>query len=170
MIDQYRGWVTMAGAASRLGQLPRWAHLFSMLSIAGLPVPTSVQTAVRIAAGAAVVWLAAAARRRHAPPWAAVLIFSLSGCFLMLFSPRTENNTYAALAPAVGAFFAAAWRDDRRLLAATFVVIALGMLGSYEVGHLLTPSASPTWLAPLVTTGFTAFVVAGVFAPSAALV
>jgi hypothetical protein len=78
----------------------------------------------------------------------------------MLFGPRTEYNTYSALAPAIAVLCAQAWLVDRRRLAAVgLAIVALLILGSFEIGRRLAPGVLLIWLAPLMCVWFTSFVV-----------
>jgi len=77
----------------------------------------------------------------------------------MLFNPRTENNTYSCLAPALGVAFAIAWQTGRRTPAAIHAALALAIVGSWQIGKLALPTISPVWLAPLAAVVFAALLV-----------
>ena len=79
----------------------------------------------------------------------------------MLFNPRTENNTYSMLGPAVGVFLARSVLVDRRILrTALLALVAIGVLGTYEIGRLITSPAQSMWLAPLMCIVFAGYVAA----------
>jgi hypothetical protein len=158
--SQYEQWLTALGPISRVGLDGVFAQLFGMLAAAGLAVSTTIQTSIRAGAALLTIWLCADASRRHTPAQAAVFLFALNVCYLMLFSTRTENNTYSALAPALAVSFAQEWSVMRRpLVGAGLALLALGILGSYELGRRLAPGLPPSWLAPLMGVCFMAFVV-----------
>jgi hypothetical protein len=74
----------------------------------------------------------------------------------MLFNPRTENNTYAMIAPVIGSVCAESLLIQRNYaLASLLVTLALGIVGSYEFGRRLLPETRPVWLAPLMCLTFT---------------
>jgi hypothetical protein len=106
-------------------------------------------------------WLS---RRRHDAVRSAVFVFSLSVVYLMLFSPRTENNTYAMLGPAIAVFLAGAYLVEKRsregllLCGLTFVI-----LGGRLIERLLTPHAGTGWVSPLVAVCFATYLVVRFF-------
>jgi len=69
-------------------------------------------------------------------------------------SPRTENNTYACIVPALVMVMAAAAtaRPPRRVVVAGGWLAAIAIIGSYELGRRLAPGVRGVWLAPLTTT------------------
>jgi alpha-1,2-mannosyltransferase len=156
--SQYAGFVTMTKLATDRSNVDYFAQVFGVLRIAGLHVPQAAQTAVR----AVFAGLTLAACLYFRPKLQAqrfgLYLFALAGCYLMLFNPRTENNTYALLAPAIGVFCAEAVRSRRAARAWLLLGISLAMLGSYEIGRLITPPAQSVWLAPLAAIAFTALV------------
>jgi len=156
---QYVDCAAMLRRSSEVGLTLEWAQLFSLLQIAGAPVSPTVQTVLRLLAGVATLGLALTATRRWPRPWASYFHFALAAAYLMLFNPRTENNTYSCLAPALGLAFAIALQTGRRLHATAFASLALAIVGSWSFGKLLLPTVSPVWLAPLAATLFTALLV-----------
>jgi hypothetical protein len=70
---------------------------------------------------------------------------------LQLFNPRSENNGYAILAPAMGWLLGEAlsrWRDQR-LAWGVGLAAVLTLLG-YELQVRIAPDVRPIWLAPLM--------------------
>jgi hypothetical protein len=85
-------------------------------------------------------------------------MYSLAMLWIMLFSPRTENNTYACIAPTLGLAIAAglhgvgpAGTGRSRSRAAVAMLVAAAVIGSYELGKLLVPGVRAVWLAPMAT-------------------
>jgi len=160
VLDQYREWARMLVIGAKLGADQSWAQIFGMLSTAGIEVAAPFQTGIRATAALLTVALCLLARQRNTPAQAAVFLFVLHGCFLMLFSPRTENNTYSALAPAIAVLCAQAWLVTfRPRTGMGLATLAAGILGSYEIGRRLVPGSPPNWLAPLMCVCFTAYAV-----------
>jgi len=158
--SQYGQCVELLEAAARLGIEQPYAHLFGMLKAAGIDVSEQVQTATRVVAAALTMALCWIAQRRCNTSEASVFLFALAACYLMLFNPRTENNTYAMLGPAIGAFCAQALLIERRWLqGGMLIAMTVAMVGSYEFGKLIAPGVPPMWLAPLAAVCFTAFLV-----------
>ncbi|HEX9020246.1 MAG TPA: hypothetical protein VF903_03190, partial [Nitrospirota bacterium] len=80
-------------------------------------------------------------------------------------SPRTENNTYAMLSPALAVFLASAFVLEHRpgqgsLLAA----MALLLAGSRIVERLLAPHAEQVWLSPFIAAAFAVYALVRLFA------
>jgi hypothetical protein len=152
---QYGCCLEMLRNAAQLGMNLPWAQLFGMLHIAGLDVSEPAQTALRIAFAGLTLLAAWLAHRRLPSERCGVYLYALAGCYLMLFNPRTENNTYALLAPAIGLFCAEAFLVERNARLGTAIAIAaVGIVCRYEVAILLVPTERPVWMAPLMCVGF----------------
>ena len=148
--SQYLAFARTVGLATDHSNVEYFAQLFGLLRVIGLDVSSHVQALWR--AGFAGLTLLACLwyrRRMDASRWG-VYFYALSACYLMLFNPRTENNTYSLLAPAIAVFFAQALVEGRLLRTMLLGGIALGTLCGYEIGRLLTPPGQAVWLAPLM--------------------
>ena len=116
---------------------------------------------VRLALAGMTLAVCLACRHRVSESRWAVYFYALSTTYLMLFNPRTESNTYSMLAPAVGLCFAQALLVERRLSRATHLgAMALGIVGTYEIGRLFTEPVRSIWLAPLMTLCFGVYLLA----------
>src|SRR5512147_1219627 len=151
VVQQYRACVENMTTAVHVGvSVKGWTSPFTALRALGIAdVPENIQTAIRAGGALATLLLCFYAKRRLEPSRAALYLFTLSVLYLMLFSPRTENNTYAMLSPALAAFLAQAFLDGHRsgqglLLAA----MALLLAGSRVVERLVAPHAEQVWLSP----------------------
>ena len=157
--SQYLACVQMFDDASRraISQSGEFAQLFWMLKSAGIDVPDSGQTALRLLAAVLTLVLCWWAQRKVDSSRFAVLLFTLAACYLMLFNPRTERNTYSLLAPALAVFIAQAV-EHRYLKRAAFLLgLVVLLLVSYPLGNLLT--GGPTvWIKPLLCVVFLTFV------------
>ncbi len=142
-----------------------WTTPFTALRVAGIDVPERVQTVMRLAAAVATLALYGMARRRQGAAAAAVHAYSLAAVYLILFSPRTENNTYVMLGPVIGVFLTQAVRAEQRTGEAVLLggILAV-LLGSRQLEHLLTPHASDGWLSPLMASFVAVYLVAKLFA------
>ena len=146
--------------AHRVGVEGYWAQLFGMLRVFGLEVPQQVQTLTRLVAAVATLGLCWYAQRRYGSARANVSLYVLTALYLMLFNPRTENNTYAMLGPAL-AVTAGRMLFVTRQKAQGYLVLgcAVVTLASYEVGKLFVPTIQAVFLAPLATCVFAVIVV-----------
>lgn len=175
VIEQYRGWSVMLQAASDIGPWPHlspqsrwsmtgpvspWPHFFGLLETVGIVIPPAEQTAIRVVAATLTLVLCMVAVRKHCRVQGAVFLLAFHACFLTLFSPRTEPNSYSVVAPAIAVLFAQAWVVERRLVAAIgLAVMDAGIARTYEVGRILAPDTPPIWLAPLMCLCFFAYAV-----------
>jgi hypothetical protein len=148
---QYQEFAAMLKTAHELGVETWWAQFFGMLRAFGLEVPVLNQTAIRLAAALGTLGICLLVFQRLPAARRIVWIYSLSAVYLLLLNPRTENNTYCLLGPALGMFYV----DElivrnRRLNAGGLLVLAILTLGSHEIGKNLTSAGvRAIWLAPL---------------------
>lgn len=160
VLSQYRACHQNLQVTFDVGETSYWAQLFGMLQVAGIDVPSSLRTGIRLLA--AVTTLAACwqAVRRLAPERAAFYVFSLAACYLMLFNSRTEGNTYAMVGPVYGLLVAeAAYRLQNRRATGWLVTAVALSLANYELAVLVTPRDQAIWICPLVCIGVTIYLV-----------
>jgi len=169
VLQQYAGFIHNSTTAAHMGVVTQgWAHLFSALRIAGADVPERVQTVFRLIAAAGTLALSFLARRRFAAPRAAVFVYAFAALYLVLFSPRTENNTYMMLAPVIALFLAEAFLVEKpRPARWLFAALTLIMIGGRPVQRLLMPQAEAVWLSPLLAVGLSGYLLAMLFAQPA---
>jgi hypothetical protein len=153
VLEQYQQMVPALGNAAEVGMDMEFAHLFGMLKAAGIDVPADAQNVLRLAAAGltlAVCWLA---RKRCPPAEAAVLLYVMAVGYLMLFNPRTENNTYCLLAPALSVFTAEAAMAGSRLRTGLGLGLVLLFLTSHPLGKVLSDQRT-VWIKPLLCSVF----------------
>jgi hypothetical protein len=171
VLQQYQAFLHSTTLAAHVGVVVSgWSSPFSALRLAGVDVPEYVQTALRLAAAITTLALCFLAMRRHDAARSAIFVFSLAVVYLMLFSPRTESNTYAMLGPVIGVFLAWAFlvknRDKEGLLLGGIAAI---LLGSRPLERLLTPHADTSWVSPLMAACFAAYLLVRLFSDPAEL-
>ena len=151
---QNAGFVEVLQISQRMQGQEAWATLFGIFNVFGLSVPAAVRLVAQGSAFLAVVLGCREAVRRLDPGSATLHIYALSMTLLLLVSPRTENNTYACIVPALVMVMAAAATatPPRRLAVAAGWLAATMIVGSYELGRLIAPGVRGVWLAPLTTT------------------
>lgn len=161
--EQYVACVDQLQISSELGHTRYWAQFFGMFKVTGIQIPPFFQTVLRLALAVGTLWICWVAKRRMPPGRFSLLLYSFSVCYLMLFNPRTENNTYAMMGPVLGVFLVyEAFQTSRTRYAVALGVCALCTVGSYEFGKLVTPPEKCVWLAPLVCTAFSIYLAANV--------
>jgi alpha-1,2-mannosyltransferase len=103
VMSQYRaGWQDLGACAVVTEH--RFADLNGILRTFGTPLSPGASTIVRFLSGGvtALVWLWGA--RRLQPTLRGLWLYALATAYLMLFNPMTEENSYAILAPTLGAW------------------------------------------------------------------
>lgn len=150
VMQQYAGFLKNSTIAAHVAVVARgWSSPFNALQMAGVRVPEAVQTAIRLVAAVGTLALCWVARRRHDAARSAAFVFSLSVVYLLLFSPRTETNTYAMLGPAVGAFLALAYLVEKRFPEGNLVaVIGLVAAGNRRLKPCLRRTRNQTGCPP----------------------
>jgi hypothetical protein len=165
VMQQYAAfWSTFTNAA-HVGTITQdWTSPFHALRLAGVNIQEYVQTGIRIAAAFATLALCIVAREKHDSARTAVLVFSLAVLYVILFSPRTENNTYAMLGPAIAFFLSQSFLALKRYASALLLTaIVFLLMGSRQIERMLTPHAGTSWLSPLMAVLFSGYVVLQVF-------
>jgi alpha-1,2-mannosyltransferase len=166
VLDQYAAFWSSLTKAVHVGAVDKgWTTPFNALQLLGIMVPEKVQTLLRIAAAFGTLALCYLSRRRHDAVRSAAFVFSLAVVYLMLFSPRTENNTYAMLGPAIAMFLAGAFLVEQRFREGLLLsCIALAIMGGRMIERMLTPHAGTSWLSPLMAVCFALYLLVTFFA------
>jgi alpha-1,2-mannosyltransferase len=165
VMQQYSECIRIMTTAAHVGVVASgWTTPFNTLREFGADVPESVQTAIRFVAAFATLALCYAAVKWNDPKRASIFIYSFAALYLMLFSPRTENNTYVMLGPAIAVFMAEALFVKRRISTGIMLGgIALVIVGHRTVAHLLRPQSNDTWVPPIMAVLFCCYLLASLF-------
>ncbi len=166
VLKQYAACLHNMRMAARVGVVivGSWTTPFNILRLLNINVPEYVQTVIRIIAAIATLALGFCARLRFNPNRSIVLIFSLAIMYLILFSPRTENNTYVMLGPVIAFFISNAILVERRYKEGILLcMLSLIMLSHRFFERMIFPNAEPTWLSPIIATCFTVFLLGEFF-------
>jgi hypothetical protein len=165
VVEQYRACFENMKISAHIGTVARgWTTPFTALRVAGADVPETVQNAIRLAAAPATLVLCYIGRRRFEPGRSAVFVYSLAALYLILFSPRTENNTYAMLAPSLGVFLAAGFLPEKSAGGWLLAGATLALVASRSIERLVAPRAEQIWLSPLLAACFAFYLVVRLFA------
>jgi hypothetical protein len=162
VVAQYRAMGAQYGIAYGAALGP-WSEFGMMMVKFGLPLPPAAMTALRLAAALATLGLAWAARKRHAARLAAFYVLALSVCYLMLFNPANEENTYGALAGIVAVSAAVTLVRRRPVWIAACLVVLCFAFGSDGYGTLVF-QATKLWFKPLACIVFLGFLLPGLWA------
>ena len=109
-------------------------HLFGMLGTLGVHLQPGVEWLLRAFAAALTLLMALWLRARRGEPLLAVELYTLGVGYILLFSPGTERNTYALLAPCLAHMYWMASQRGRRLIALLVLLIFLAFLFSHSLG------------------------------------
>lgn len=152
---QYMACADSLRTTVEVGIATPFAHLFAMLDVLGIIVPPLAQSFLRIAAAIGILALLWGLRTRLPAHRYGMYLFTLTTGYLLLFNPRTENNTYAFLSPAIGLFCAETFLVNRNYRqGGVIALIAVGMLGGYEFAVRLAPHTPPIWLTSSMAVAF----------------
>jgi hypothetical protein len=165
VVQQYSAFLQNTALSAHVGMVAHgWTTPFTALRVAGLDVPERIQTAIRLAAAFATLAICRLGRRRHDVARFAIYCYALAALYLILFSPRTENNTYAMLGPVLAVFLAQAVVVERRVSEGILLsAMVLVLVGSRRLEHLLTPHASDSWIGPLMAVCVAGYLLARLF-------
>ncbi len=161
VISQYVAFNQSLQITIDVGDSEKWAQVFGMLEVAGLKVPSSARTILRLIAAVATLFLCWKASRNLSPQRSAYYLYSLAACYLMLFNSRTEGNTYAMVGPVYGVLLAEALFQKNRgtvVVWAMSSAIVLSVL-NYDLAVLITSRPDAIWISPLVCVGVTGYLV-----------
>ena len=151
--DQYLQCVPALSHAAENGDQGEFAQLFCMLHAAGFHIPEGARQGMRALAAVATLAACWFARRRLNPAELGIVLYTLAVGYLMLFNPRTENNTYCLLAPAIGVFLAEAASARNRVHTVFAMALTALFLTSYPIGRLLRDQHT-VWIKPFLCTVF----------------
>jgi len=159
VMQQYAAFLHNSTTAAHVGVVVQgWTSPFSALRLVGVELTEQVQMAIRLSAAVGTLALCFLARRRYDAIRSAIYVYSLAALYLILFSPRTENNTYAMLAPSMAIFLSLAFLAEKRIRQGIFLACMVVILvGSRAIGHALTPHTEISWIPPLIATCFAGY-------------
>jgi hypothetical protein len=132
-------------------QLHRCADFFGVFRCFGLKVDQRMETPVRALATLATLGLCWWARRRCDLPRGMLVLWIYAFGYILLFNPRTENNTYVMFGPVVGLFAGLALFHRRQSLVGwALVIAALLTAAGHQVATRLTGQYD-FWVGPVMT-------------------
>jgi hypothetical protein len=148
VLDQYMKCAQMFRASSHCGMIELWAQPFSVLALLGVNVPESIQTLIRVLAAGGAIGMVLAARLRAGSLRAVEYLLAFSVLYILLFNPRTENNTYAMLGPVIGLSLVAAIGSRRRRVAEVVFLSTLPALMAVgdAIVRLFVPEGEHIWM------------------------
>ncbi|HEV3304579.1 MAG TPA: glycosyltransferase family 87 protein [Planctomycetaceae bacterium] len=165
VIDQYVKCAQMFRASSHCGMIELWAQPFSVLGLLGINVSESTQTAIRLIAAGGAIGLCLAARSRTRSTRAVEYLLAISVLYILLFNPRTENNTYAMLGPVIGLSLVAALvlkPPSRAAVLFLSTLVTLMAVGDALV-RLFVPEGEHIWMTPCLAVLFSVYLIHRLF-------
>ncbi len=130
-----------------------WSDITGLFDSIGLPMPAAALTALRVVLALLTLGIGYPAVRRQNGAFAALDLFALAVCYLMLMNPRTEENTYIMLAVVLGLFAAILQVRRPGCWQTKLVIVFCIALGLHNFGNWIF---RPTeyWLKPLICIAF----------------
>ena len=161
VMEQYAGFIRNSKIASDPYAIAngQFSDLFGMLRAWGIGANGELQTLIRMAIGAGVWLLCLYGKKIWGHYQGACLILAFSICYLMLFNPRTEINTYSMFSVVLGIY--AGWSiilNKQKWLGGAMITIAFLIGGNYEIMRHITPE-NPHWLPPFLTSIFSIYLI-----------
>src|SRR3990170_6126093 len=152
VLQQYAAFLQNSTTAAHVGVVAHgWTSPFSVIKLIGVELTEQVQMAIRIFAAFGTLALCFLVRRRYDENRSAIYVYTLAALYLILFSPRTENNTYAMLGPSIGVFLSLAFLTEKRFGQGIFLtILTVVMINSRPIGKVLTPHTEISWVSPLM--------------------
>jgi alpha-1,2-mannosyltransferase len=165
VLDQYMKCAQMFRASSHCGIIELWAQPFCVLGLLGVNLSESTQTAIRLVAAGGAIAICRAARLRSVPRPAAEYLLAISVLYILLFNPRTENNTYAMLGPVIGLSLVAALALNR--LGRGEIIFLSTLLTLLSVGdsfvRVFAAEGEHIWMTPSVAAIFSGYLIHRLF-------
>ncbi len=157
---QYLAFLENSKVAYAIGDVGHWAQIFGALKLGGISTSPELQMTVRIFfAGSSLlaVWFA---RRHLSPERSGFYLIAISSFFILLFNPRTENNTYTIVAPIFAIQLFESWHsNNRRWITITMVLLVVLLVFREAVSGLAVPYPDNTWLAPVLCSVMSGFLI-----------
>jgi hypothetical protein len=159
VLQQYTAFLHNSTTAAHVGVVAQgWTSPFSAISLVGVELTERVQMAIRLFAAFGTLALCFLARRRFVENRSAIYVYSLAALYLILFSPRTENNTYAMLGPSIGVFLSLAFLAEKRFGQGIFLASLVAILiNGRPINSALAPHTEISWVSPLMATCFAGY-------------
>ena len=146
VFDQYVGFIENLRDSSHVGRTIEWPQLFSLLQVLGLELSEQARLLTQVGAGVVTLVAAWQACRSFPARQAGLLVYSLATTYLLLLNPRTENNTYSMLVPAMGVFAARELMANRWSARGVFYLTLVGALtGGFEICKQFSPGSPFVW-------------------------
>lgn len=151
VVDTYGRFVQKLGVAGTPGFDTSYSDVFGTIRVFDVDAPESLKTMLRGLAAFGTLLASWASMKRFGRLGGTIFMVLLALTYILLFNPRTENNTYVIIAPviattAAGCFLVGRWKFAGAMLTMAMLLIA----ANYELTKHVTPGRE-TWLCPLLT-------------------
>jgi alpha-1,2-mannosyltransferase len=135
-----------------------WSDITGLFGLFGLVAAPAILTILRLASAIGTWLLGFLAQRRQDAAHAVLCLFALANCYLMLMSPRTEENTYIMLAVPMTLFaMLLLRREGPRWPGWLIVALCIG-LGTHAYGNWIF-HGTQLWLKPMIAVVFLAILI-----------
>jgi hypothetical protein len=164
--EQYRAaFVKMAGSAAPERATWEWTEIHDAIgSLTGWNMPRNLLSAIEAGAAVGLFVLCVMAARRLPAFGAAIFLWATATCYIMLFNPRNETNSFVIVTPAVALAAILAFMQGRSLLKWSLILITIGFSCDGWAHRQTNP-----WLKPMVCAIFMVIVIVELFRKSGLL-
>ena len=153
VIEQYKNTLTVLAGAQELGHSTPWADLFGMLKLFGMNISPTWIYMISFATGIA-IYFGSLLFFKKRQIIGSLLIMTLSVVFILLFSGRTEMNTYCMIGPFMGALIFASIYIDTGWTKWIYFLVSLICWFFIFASHAICGKSIMPWTAPLAFTLF----------------
>lgn len=149
VLMQYLNTIVMLKQVATLGAVGTdWAHFFSLLRQFNLVINERIQNLIRGLVAIFVLFCGYKAQKKYTKNQTLIILYTLASCYLMLFNPRTENNNYGMITPALGLFIFAFYMQGAKLYALLLLMVFVGLSFAGHFTFIIGSGNRECWSAP----------------------
>ena len=158
VLQQFASFLQNSTTAAHVGVVVQgWTSPFSAMRLVGVDLAEQTQTTIRIVAAFGTLALCFLVQRRYARERSAIYLYSLAALYLILFSPRTENNTYIMLGPSIAVFLSLAFLVEKRIGQGVFLSCLVAVLIGGRPINAFAHHTEISWVSPLMAACFAVY-------------
>ena len=148
VINQYSTYKVLLAKRNSMGLEEGFANLYGILNIFYFWIGLKMQTLISLL-GCVAVYLYCLYYKFHRKNYLNIMILITASSYILLFSSRTEFNTYCFAGPIIGfVIVEALWKKDLRTVILSTICWII-MFSAHAICIAITPNYNSMWLAPL---------------------
>ena len=157
---QYSELLHSLKVSMQFGHDQYYAYLFGMLKVFKISINSQLQIYITLCFALAVFILSLHLSKKGPETESPIFMMTLATTFILLFSSRSENNSYCLIGSFLAFFFLyvpAVAPNNRKTHETVILLCYTAIIGSHEIGKYITPGKA-VWLAPLGLTIFISYI------------